>query len=68
MSTSPDIQVRNEGSIFLFHPLTDAGQEWLDEHTPEGHEVQYWGKALVVEFRYVADIVDGMTNDGLVVA
>ena len=44
-------------------PVTDAGREWLDENVSD--DAQWFGGALVVEPRYVADIVVGMRQDGL---
>jgi predicted thioesterase len=61
-----DLRVNNHGTIFLVHPLSDAGREWVQEHLPA--DAQRFGEAVVVEHRYIADIVDGATNDGLEVA
>jgi len=58
-----DLLVRDEGSIFLLVPVTPAGQEWVDEHIPA--DAQTFGKAIVVEHRYIADIVNGALADGL---
>jgi hypothetical protein len=60
----PDFFVFNEGTIFLLTPLTDAACTWLDEHLPE--DAQWFGNGVVVEHRYIADIVQGIFNDGLV--
>jgi hypothetical protein len=59
----PDFCVRNEGSIFLFHPVTAAAKEWGAEHIPD--DAQYFGHALVVEHRYAANILDGILAAGL---
>lgn len=61
----PDFTVQNEGSIFLLHPLTPAANAWIEEHIPE--DAQYFGNAVVVEHRYIADIVGGIQRDGLTV-
>lgn len=61
-----DIQLENCGSIFLIHGVSDAGQAWLDENVGND-ETQYWGKAVVCEFRYVADVAYGAIQAGLVV-
>jgi hypothetical protein len=58
-----DVSVRNEGSIFLFQPHTEAAKDWIAEHIPE--DAQYFGTALVVEHRYAGDIAEGMKGDGL---
>lgn len=58
-----DISFENHGSIWLARPLTAAGQEWIDESVDP--EAQWFGGALVVEPRDVADIVNGMIDNGL---
>jgi hypothetical protein len=58
-----DFTVQNEGSIFLLRPHTKAAQAWIEEHIPE--DAQFFGNAVVVEHRYICDIIDGILNDGL---
>lgn len=60
---TPDITVENHGSIFLVRPETEDSREWLHEHT----EGMWWSGALVVEPRYVGDLVDGLIDDGFTV-
>lgn len=57
-----DIKIRDEGSIVLFDPQTDAAREWIKDNVPEP---MYFGKALVVEHRYADDLAQGMISDGL---
>jgi hypothetical protein len=74
MLDSPDVLVRNHRSIFLLWPQSWDGARWLRERTFQG--AQWWGSrrggltrgALVVEPRYVADIVAGARDAGLRVA
>ena len=61
-----DIRVQHEGSLALFHMTSGAGERWVKEHV-ETEETQYWGGALVVEHRYVHDLIEGMRADGLCV-
>jgi hypothetical protein len=63
--TKPDIEVTGSGSIFLLDWLTQAGKEWMQENLPS--DVILFGDSVVVEHRYISDIVKGMTNDGLLV-
>ena len=68
-SSSPppaDFVFHNHGSVFLLMPETDAARAWVEDHTD--HRRQYFGGAVVVEHRYIADIVMGATMDGLRVA
>lgn len=62
----PDFLVENHGTIFLLQPLTPAANSWVDEHLPEDHLT--FGGAVVVEHRFIADIVRGAIADGLVVS
>lgn len=55
-------EVENHGSLFLVRPLTDDVDAWLREHT----DGQWFGRALVVEPRYVMDLVDGLVAEGFV--
>lgn len=58
-----DFLARNEGSIWLFTPITDAAHAWVAEHIPD--DAQTWGESIVVEHRYIGRIVQGAANDGL---
>lgn len=61
----PDFTVRDEGTIFILTPNTEAGRTWADEHLPE--DATRWVNGYVVEHRYISDIVDGIRIDGLTV-
>ena len=61
--TTYDFSVSNHGSIFLLQPLTFAGRAWVEEHVDPDH--QQWAGGVVVEHRYIGDIVAGIINDGL---
>jgi hypothetical protein len=60
---SVDILLRNEATTLLFTPITQRADEWLHEHVDS--EATWWCRALVVEPRYIADIVHGAQLDGL---
>jgi hypothetical protein len=62
-----DFLVHNGGSIWLFHPCSDGARSWLDEHCPQDDSHRYHGHALVVEHRYVSDLIRYAQQDGLVV-
>lgn len=62
---SADVRIENQAaSVCLARPLTEPGKRWLEEHT----DGQWFGGALAVEPRFVANLVDGMIGDGLEVA
>lgn len=63
-----DFLVENHGTIFLLEPTTDAACEWVEEHlSAEPTRPTRWGSAIVVEHRYIREIVEGARRDGLVV-
>ena len=47
--STPDVLVRNEGTVFLFCPLTSRGKQWIEEHVQP--DALWFGSALVVEHR-----------------
>jgi hypothetical protein len=62
-AVEPDVTVRNEGTLFLFQPLTNAAKEWIDENVSD--EAIWYGRSLVVEHRYAEDVALGMIESGL---
>jgi hypothetical protein len=62
-SVTPDIQVENHLSLFLIRPLSERARAWIAGNVQT--EAQYFGSALVVEPRYVADLLEGMVAAGL---
>jgi hypothetical protein len=57
-----DFVVRDEGTIWLFTPLTPAALRFLCEHIQE--DAQYFGDSLVVEHRCVEGLLVGMKELG----
>jgi hypothetical protein len=60
-----DFSVLNQSSIFLLTPNSESAKEWVDENIDS--EAMWWGNSVVVEHRYIRDIVDGLLNDGFTV-
>jgi len=71
-----DVRVEYHGSLYLLRPLTAAAKQWLIDNVGDEvqyfggaltpfDKVQYFGGALVVEPRYVADLLEGLRGDGL---
>lgn len=58
-----DFVVANHGSIFLLQPRSAAAHKWIAEHLPEDR--QNFGTSVVVEHRYIGEIVAGIQADGL---
>ena len=60
-----DFELSGHGMLYLFQPLTPAAYAWVEEHLPA--DATWFGGAVVVEHRYIGDIVGGAIGDGLVV-
>src|SRR5215510_970910 len=60
----PDVLVCNEGSIFLFQPVTSKAKSWIAKNVQP--DTQWFGDALVVEHRYAPELALAMCQDGLV--
>lgn len=61
-----DITITDHGSIILVTPITDQAKAWVDDNVSE--ESQWFGNSLVVEPRYISNLVDGMSDAGLELA
>ena len=61
-----DVEVENHGSILLIYLLSDAAQDWVEEHV-EAEDCQWFGTALAVEQRMAGDLAQGMADAGLIV-
>jgi carotenoid cleavage dioxygenase-like enzyme len=64
-TTEPDYIVENHGSVFLFIAQTNAAHDNLKENAQEG--AQFFGRALVVEHRYAADLAQRLQEEGWLV-
>ena len=64
-SPTVDFLCVNHGSIFLLRPLTPSATSWIEEHIGQDNGYQPYFPTVVVEHRYIADIVAGIQNDGL---
>jgi hypothetical protein len=64
----PDFVVQNHGSIFLLKPLTPSATSWIEEHIGQDNGYQpHYPHAVVIEHRYISEIVAGIQNDELTV-
>jgi hypothetical protein len=60
-----DFYLSDHGSVVLLSPRTDEAVAWVAEHIPD--DAQRWAGGIVIEPRYVADIIAGLQADGLTV-
>jgi hypothetical protein len=58
-----DFEIAGSGTVYLLHPLTRAAHTWIAEHLPAN--AMRLGAAVVIEWRYIGDIVGGTIGDGL---
>ena len=58
------VRVEHGSNIALLWPISDEAVAFVEEHVAP--EAQTWGSALVVEQRYLDDLVAGMHAEGLV--
>lgn len=63
---TPDVEVSDQGSVVLFRPRTASARQWIDLHVQD--DALWFGNSLVVEYRYVPYLLEGMLEDGLRVA
>ena len=63
---TPDVLVRDAGTLFLFCPMTPRAKAWIAEYVQP--DAQWFGNALVVEHRYALPLAEGMIDEGLVLA
>ena len=58
-----DIWILPQGTLTLVRPLTQRASEWISQHAQD--DFQWFGPALVIEHHYLANLLDGMIQDGL---
>lgn len=66
-AVKPDFTLQNEGTIYLLTPLTDSAKQWVTDNLSLEGSYQPYLNAVVVEHRYIRDIVIGIRANGLAV-
>jgi hypothetical protein len=66
MSNTADFVLQNHGSVCLLCPMTEAASDHLEASTSE--EAFWFAGGLVVEPRYVGDIVAALSDEGFTVS
>ena len=62
-----DFVLHNEGSIVLLEPETDEAKAWAEEHIDQDNSYQPLWPTVLLEPRYVQDILEGIKEIGLTV-
>jgi transcriptional regulator with PAS, ATPase and Fis domain len=58
-----DLSIQTHGSIVLLRGETGVGRDWIAENiSPDSMS---WAGAIVVEHRFIGDIICGAVDDGL---
>lgn len=63
-----DFSFQDEGSLVILYPQSDKAREWVSLFVAVNDETQHWGDGVVIERRYVADILLGIHDAGLTLA
>jgi len=58
-----DLLVYGGGSVYLVRPTGPLGVAWVDQHISP--DATWFGGAVAVEHRYLADLLHGAVDDGL---
>ena len=61
-----DFDIEKHGSVVLLRPVTSDADSWVSEHIPD--DAMHFAGAVVVEPRYVGDLLAGICRDGLTYA
>jgi hypothetical protein len=63
MAKQTDLLVHGHGTLYLLRATSRRGQRWVNERVTDDR--QEWAGAVVVEHRFIGDIVRGAIADGL---
>jgi hypothetical protein len=63
LARKSDIWILPQGTLMLVRPLTQRATDWISQHALD--DSQWFGPALVIEHDYLANLLNGMIQDGL---
>ena len=68
--TESDFRVQDEGTLVVLHPQNDHARSWIDDHlyAPDGGEPAWWGGGVVIEHRFVNDVLQGLLEEGYILS
>jgi len=58
-----DLSFERHGTLWLMHSHSERGNDWIVNHIPG--DAMTFGEGVVIESRFVQDIVFGAMTDGL---
>jgi len=63
-----DFKFINEGSIVLVQPMNDDAADWLIEESRTAYQAgvdwQFWGRSLVIEPRFIDNMLCLLDDEG----
>jgi hypothetical protein len=62
-----DVNVSNQGTVFLFTLNTQAAKDWVKEHLQLASWQWTGNRSFAVDHHYAENLCHGMRGDGLVV-
>jgi hypothetical protein len=65
---SADFRIESHGSVVLLIPQTTSGRLFVEDQIGRNNGYQPYWPIVCVEHRFIADIVEGIRNDGLAVS
>ena len=57
-----DFLVENHGTMFLLRPLSEDAHAWLADNLLAA---EYFGDAVIIDHRYIQDVVEQIRLEGL---
>jgi hypothetical protein len=65
-ASAPDFVLEDCGSILFLHPQNQSATDWINSFVSrEGYQPNW--PSVLLEPRYVSDLIQGLQNDGFVV-
>ena len=61
-----DFLIADHGSVITLLPFSDGAREWVDEWIDSS--APRFGRQIVIERRYFAEIYEAIKNDGFTIA
>lgn len=68
VSSEADFVINNQGSIVMLTPISAEANAWVAENIGQDNGYQPYWPTVVLEARYVDDILEGIAAEGMVVA
>ena len=62
-----DFTINNQDTLVLLTPESEQAKSWVDENIGQDNGFQPYWPTIVVEHRYINDIVKGLKMAGLTV-